>query len=88
MVPEVTMVSTYMEIKKLFQTREASKDGFDLEVLAKYELTGGQISLVIKNTAYKVAIKETPIFTMNDFIEEIKREKISAFGESKSVGFV
>jgi RNA polymerase primary sigma factor len=31
MVPEATMVSTYMEIKKLFQTREASKDGFNLE---------------------------------------------------------
>ncbi|GGD39786.1 RNA polymerase sigma factor RpoD [Malaciobacter pacificus] len=31
MVPEATMVSTYMEIKKLFQTAEASKDGFDLE---------------------------------------------------------
>jgi RNA polymerase primary sigma factor len=31
MVPEATMVGTYMEIKKLFQTREASKDGFDLE---------------------------------------------------------
>ncbi len=31
MVPEATMVSTYMEIKKLYQTAEASKDGFDLE---------------------------------------------------------
>jgi RNA polymerase primary sigma factor len=31
MVPEATMVGTYMEIKKLFQTREASKGGFDLE---------------------------------------------------------
>ncbi|QOG11481.1 RNA polymerase sigma factor RpoD [Arcobacter sp. FWKO B] len=31
MVPEATMVSTYMEIKKLFQTKEASKDGFDLD---------------------------------------------------------
>ena len=30
MVPEATMVSTYMEIKKLFQTAEASKEGFDL----------------------------------------------------------
>ncbi|RXJ60871.1 RNA polymerase sigma factor RpoD [Candidatus Marinarcus aquaticus] len=30
-VPEATMVSTYMEIKKLFQTKEASKGGFDLE---------------------------------------------------------
>jgi RNA polymerase primary sigma factor len=30
MVPEATMVSSYMEIKKLFQTKEASKGGFDL----------------------------------------------------------
>jgi RNA polymerase primary sigma factor len=30
-VPEVTMVSTYMDIQKLFKTREASQDGFDLE---------------------------------------------------------
>lgn len=30
-VPEATMVSTYMEIKKLFQTKEASKEGFSLE---------------------------------------------------------
>lgn len=28
---ETTMVSTYMEIKKLFQTKEASKTGFDLD---------------------------------------------------------
>ena len=28
--PETTMVSTYVEIKKLFETREASKGGFDL----------------------------------------------------------
>ena len=28
---ETTMVSTYMEIKKLFQTKEASKKSFDLE---------------------------------------------------------
>lgn len=30
-VPEATMVSTYVEIKKLFQTKEASKQGFNLE---------------------------------------------------------
>ncbi|MDD2399754.1 MAG: RNA polymerase sigma factor RpoD [Sulfurovum sp.] len=29
-VPETTMVSTYVEITKLFETREASKGGFDL----------------------------------------------------------
>ena len=31
MVPEATMVSTYMEIKKLLQTKEASKQSFDLD---------------------------------------------------------
>ncbi len=30
-VPEATMVSTYMEIKKLIQTNEDSKGGFDME---------------------------------------------------------
>ncbi|AQW82520.1 RNA polymerase sigma factor RpoD [Campylobacter pinnipediorum] len=30
-VPEATMVSAYVEIKKLFQTKEASKQGFNLE---------------------------------------------------------
>ncbi|MDE5602575.1 MAG: RNA polymerase sigma factor RpoD [Helicobacter sp.] len=30
-VPETTMVSTYMEIKKLFQTKVASEGSFDLE---------------------------------------------------------
>ena len=30
-VPEATMVSTYVDIKKLFLTKEASKQGFDLE---------------------------------------------------------
>jgi RNA polymerase primary sigma factor len=31
MVPEATMVGTYIEIKKLFKTKEASKDSFNLE---------------------------------------------------------
>lgn len=30
-VPETTMVSVYVELKKLFQTKEASEDGFNLE---------------------------------------------------------
>ncbi len=30
-VPETTMVSTYVEIKKLFKTKEASKNSFNLE---------------------------------------------------------
>ncbi|WP_301070352.1 sigma-70 family RNA polymerase sigma factor, partial [uncultured Helicobacter sp.] len=31
MVPETTMVNVYMELKKLFQTKEASEGGFNLE---------------------------------------------------------
>ena len=31
LVPEETMVSTYVEIKKLFQTKEASKESFNLD---------------------------------------------------------
>ncbi|WP_104695108.1 RNA polymerase sigma factor RpoD [Helicobacter salomonis] len=31
MIPEATMIGSYMEIRKLFQTKEASEDGFDLE---------------------------------------------------------
>ena len=61
---------------------------FSIEELAKFELTGGQINLIVKNCAYKVAIKDNPVFTMQDFIEEIQKEKISAFGDEKSLGFL
>jgi len=37
-VPEATMVSTYVEIKKLFQTKEASKQGFNLEPMRLKEV--------------------------------------------------
>ena len=30
---------------------------FDIKELASYSLTGGQINLIIKNTAYKVAVR-------------------------------
>ena len=39
-VPETTMVSTYVEIKKLFETREASKDSFDLTEEKLQEILG------------------------------------------------
>jgi len=63
------------------------EEGFDIDKLAEYELTGGEINLVIKNTAYKVAIREESLFTMKDFLEEIERELSSSFDGSKSVGF-
>ncbi len=60
----------------------------DLSELAKYSLTGGQINLIIKNTAYKVAVKEKVIFSQKDFIEEISREKNANFDAEKSMGFL
>jgi len=64
------------------------EEDFDIEKLAEYDLTGGQINLIVKNTAYKVAVRENPIFTMQDFIEEIKKEKSADFDTEKSMGFL
>ena len=61
---------------------------FDLKELATYALTGGQINLIVKNTAYKVAVREEPLFTTQDFIDEIAREKDANFDGEKSMGFL
>jgi AAA+ superfamily predicted ATPase len=74
--------------KKMLPKNAEYEEGFDTEKLAKYNLTGGQINIIIKNTSYKVAVKENPIFTMNDFIEEIKRELNSTFDNEKEIGFM
>jgi AAA+ superfamily predicted ATPase len=63
------------------------EEDFDVRELAKYELTGGQINLVIKNTAYKVAVREESVFTRQDFLEEIEKELGSSFDGTKSMGF-
>ena len=62
-------------------------EDFDVQNLANYELTGGQINLIIKNTAYKVAVREESIFSSQDFLEEIEKELGSSFDGSKSMGF-
>jgi SpoVK/Ycf46/Vps4 family AAA+-type ATPase len=64
------------------------EEDFSIEELAKYPLTGGQIKVIIKNTALNVAVKEEPIFTMNEFKNMIDREIKGTFGEEKSMGFV
>mgnify|MGYP002629825770 CR=1 FL=1 len=61
---------------------------FDSKKLSTYSLTGGQISLIVKNTAYKVAVKEEPLFTIKDFIDEIQREKDANFDSEKLMGFL
>jgi SpoVK/Ycf46/Vps4 family AAA+-type ATPase len=61
---------------------------FDKVKLATYSLTGGQISLIIKNTAYKVAVREKPIFKLEDFENEIKHEKTANFDSENVMGFL
>lgn len=63
------------------------EEGFDMETLAKYELTGGQIQLIIKNSAYKVAVRDESIFGMKDFVDEIAKELGSNFDKTISMGF-
>ncbi len=64
------------------------EDGFDVEKLAEHSLTGGQINLIVKNTAYKVAVRKEPLFRLQDFISEIAREKDANFDSEKSMGFL
>jgi len=63
------------------------EESFDIKALLGYELTGGQINLIIKNTAYKVAVREESLFSTQDFLEEISQELGSSFEGSKSMGF-
>jgi SpoVK/Ycf46/Vps4 family AAA+-type ATPase len=63
------------------------EEGFMVDDLSRYELTGGQINLIIKNTAYKVAIRDESIFTIKDFLEEIEKELGSSFDKNISMGF-
>ena len=62
-------------------------EDFDVEALSKYDLTGGQINLIIKNTAYKVAVRDESLFGNQDFLEEIEKELGSSFDGAKSMGF-
>jgi len=73
--------------QKLLPESAIYEENFSVEDLAKHELSGGQVKLVLKNCALRVAIKEEPIFTMEDFVSAIKREKAGVFGEEKSMGF-
>ena len=73
--------------KKLLPSNLPLDQDFDIDNLASYELTGGQIELVIKNTAYKIAVSDEPIFTVNDFEEQITKEKKGQFDTENKVGF-
>lgn len=47
----------------------------------------GQIALVVKNTAYKVATYKNPLFSLEDFTSEIAKEKQGNFDGAKNIGF-
>jgi SpoVK/Ycf46/Vps4 family AAA+-type ATPase len=73
--------------KKMLPESLPLEDGFDIEKLAKHELTGGQIEMIIKNTAYKIATLTQPLFTTENFIEQIEKEKKNMFDKENKVGF-
>lgn len=73
--------------KKLLPANLPLDKDFSIEEIAKYELTGGQIELVIKNTAYKIAVSEEPIFRLEDFKEQITKEQKGQFDGETKVGF-
>ena len=64
------------------------EEDFNIESLSSYPLTGGQINLIVKNTAYKVAAREKGIFTLEDFKQEIQKERSGSFDNEKSMGFI
>ena len=73
--------------KKLLPDALPLEESFDVDKLSTYELTGGQIELVVKNTAYKIATKVNPIFKEEDFVEQIKKEQKGQFDSENRVGF-
>ena len=74
--------------EKLLPSELPLEKNFNIEKLAKSSLTGGQIELVIKNTAYKLAIDDEAIFRVEDFLEEIHKEEKGQFDKDKTVGFM
>ena len=73
--------------EKLIPKNLPLDDDFDVIKLSSFELTGGQIELIIKNTAYKIASLNKKEFEINDFILEINNELNNAFDTDKMVGF-
>ena len=72
----------------MLPTNAPFEESFDAQKLSEYGLTGGQINLIIKNTAYTVATREEPLFTMADFVAEIEKERSGNFDSEKSMGFL
>ncbi len=74
--------------EKMLPKNAKYEKGFSIEELGKRELTGGQINIILKNTAMKVAIKDNPLFTMDDFYTEIANELSGNFDKQNQMGFI
>ena len=74
--------------QKMLPENAPYEEGFDIEKLSSYDLSGGQINLIVKNCAYAVATQDEPLFTMEIFKQEIEKEKKGNFDSEKSMGFL
>jgi SpoVK/Ycf46/Vps4 family AAA+-type ATPase len=74
--------------KMMLPVNAPYEEGFDIDELTKFDLSGGQINLIIKNCAYSVATQEEPLFTMEFFKQEIEKEKKGNFDSEKLMGFL
>lgn len=74
--------------QKVLPKNAEFEESFDINTIAKYELSGASIVLVMKNVALKTAISDDGVFRTSAFIDEIKREQRSSFEEDKKVGLL
>jgi SpoVK/Ycf46/Vps4 family AAA+-type ATPase len=74
--------------EKMLPKNAPYEEEFDVDALTGYDLTGGQINLVIKNTAFAVATMDEPKFTVDAFVEAIEKEKRGTFDSEKAMGFL
>lgn len=74
--------------KMMLPANAPYEEGFDIGNLSSYPLTGGQINLIVKNTAYQVAARDDGLFRLDDFIAEIQKERSGSFDNEKSMGFL
>ncbi|WP_300796833.1 ATP-binding protein [Helicobacter sp. UBA3407] len=73
--------------EKLLPKNAPFEENFNLKKLAEFNLSGGQIALIVKNTAYNIASLSKPQFSTQSFLDEIKRELNSNFDGGREMGF-
>jgi SpoVK/Ycf46/Vps4 family AAA+-type ATPase len=80
-----------VEIFKKLIPEEAPIEGLDIEKLAGYELTGGQIKNVLLNAARRavkmIEVRGKEVITMEDLEKAIERELKKKEDEDKKIGF-